>query len=276
MSSIFLLVLFFTLSSVPQVISIENTTNPANPDFWMVYDIEVDEPKTSTRRQPPSCILAEMKANIDIFGSNLPSFSYDLFPNETQAENYTCGEVTSDQPEQKLIINWQPDSEMVFFFRQENGSNLLHHVVLRMLIPLDEKEESYYELVAESAWDLELMKVPNLFAFVCKKPILIPMDATVSKIPNDDTPLLSNGELIEPMTINYNATLVLADVKMELFRVKRYYNDFTHLQYDCEYGWPYDWVAHTITTVVLVLAVALFVNFTVRFYTKKEHNNNED
>ena len=54
-------------------------------DFWMVYDTEDDESKTSTHRQPPSCILAEMKAKIDIFGSHLPSSSYDLFPNETQA-----------------------------------------------------------------------------------------------------------------------------------------------------------------------------------------------
>ena len=83
------------------------------------------------------------------------------------------------------------------------------------------------------------------------------------------------GELVEPMSINYNATLELADIKMELFRVKRYYNDFTHLQYDCEYGWPYEWVAHTISTASLVLAILLVVNFTYRFYKDKEPNNNE-
>ena len=64
-----------------------------------------------------------MKAKIDIFGSRqlfLPSSSYDLFPNETRAENYTCGDL--GEPEQKLILNWQPDSEIVFFFRQQNVS----------------------------------------------------------------------------------------------------------------------------------------------------------
>merc|ERR1712168_228916 len=276
MPSILLYILFFTLSSGPTNIFAQNTTNP---DLWVVYDTEVEESKTSTRRQPPSCILAGMKAKIDIFGSHLPSSSYELFPKETQAENLTC-EIGSDQPEQKLILNWHPDSVVAFFFRQENGSNLLQHVNLRILIPLDEYEESYYELVAESEWDLEMMKAPNLFAFFCKNPIYIPMEATVSKVKTNDqatthTPLLSDGELIEPMSFKYNATLELADVKMELFRVKRYYNDFTHLQYDCEYGWPYEWVAHTILTVSMILAVALFVNFTVRFYKGKEPNNND-
>ena len=65
-----------------------------------------------------------------------------------------------------------------------------------MLIPLDEKEESYYELFAESDWDLEKMKAPNYFAFVCKQPVLIPMDAKVSKImTNDNTSThLSDGK----------------------------------------------------------------------------------
>ena len=72
----------------------------------------------------------------------------------------------------------------------------LNFFFVRMLIPLDEKEESYYELFAESDWDLEKMKAPNLFAFVCKQPVLIPMDAKVSKImTNDNTSThLSDGK----------------------------------------------------------------------------------
>ena len=72
----------------------------------------------------------------------------------------------------------------------------LNFFFVRMLIPLDEKEESYYELFAESDWDLEKMKAPNLFAFVCKQPLLIPMDAKVSKImTNDNTSThLSDGK----------------------------------------------------------------------------------
>ena len=67
------------------------------------------------------------------------SLLLDLFQtNETRAENLTCGSVGEDSgdPEQKLILKWHPDSEMVFFFRKKNEFNILHHVVLRMLIPL--------------------------------------------------------------------------------------------------------------------------------------------
>jgi len=270
MSSIFLYILFFTFLCIPKVMSAKNTTDH---EIWVVYDTEVEDSKSSTHGQPPSCILAEMKAKIGIFDSLLPSTSYDLFPNGTHAENYTCVGI-GDQPEQKLILNWHPDSELVLFFRQENDSNLLHHVVLRMLIPLDEKDESYYELVAESAWDLEMMRAPNLFAFVCNKPLYIAMEAKVSKITtSNDTPLLSDGQLAIPTSVDYNATLELANVKMELFRMKRYYNDFTHLKYDCDYGWPYEWVAHTILVIALVLGVAVFVNFTSRFLKKKELDN---
>ena len=137
-----------------------------------------------------------MKAKIDIFGSILPSTSYNLFPNGTQVENYTCGGL-GDQPdpEQKLVLNWHQDSELVLFFRQENNFNSLHHVVLRMLIPLETEEDSYYEILAESAWDMELMLTPYLFAFVCKNPLNILMKAKVSKITTkDDTPLLADGK----------------------------------------------------------------------------------
>jgi len=264
MSSIFLYILILTISSITKVKSAENTTDP---DRWVVYDNEEFDSKSSNHRLP-SCILAEMKGKIETFGSILPLKSYDLFPNGTEAENYTCGGI-DDQPEQKLVLNWQQDSELVMFFRQKDDFNLLHHVVLRMLIPLVNEEESYYELYAESAWDLELMRVPNLFAFVCKNPLHIPMQARVSKITSkDDTPLLSDGQLAVPTSVDYNATLELTNVKMELFRLKRHYNDFTHLQYDCEFGWPYKWVAHIIHIIVWILAILLLVNFTSRFYFK--------
>ena len=73
----------------------------------------------------------------------------------------------------------------IYAFFCSQDFNLLHHVVLRMLIPLEGKDESYYELVAESDWDLEMMRAPTLFAFVCKKPLHIPMEAKVSKITDD-------------------------------------------------------------------------------------------
>ena len=75
-----------------------------------------------------------------------------------------------------------------------------------MLIPLVNEEESYYELYAESAWDLELMRVPNLFAFVCKNPLHIPMQARVSKITSkDDTPLLSDGKKQCVLYLNFRS-----------------------------------------------------------------------
>ena len=82
MTSIFLCILFFTLSSIPKVTSAKNTTDL---ETWVVYDSEVDDSTLSNHLQP-SCILAEMKAKIDIFGSILPSTSYNLFPNGTQVE----------------------------------------------------------------------------------------------------------------------------------------------------------------------------------------------
>ena len=41
-----------------------------------------------------------------------------------------------------------------------------------------------------------------------------------------------SGQLSTPMSVTYNATLELTDVMVELFRIKRYYNNFTHLKYD--------------------------------------------
>ena len=41
-----------------------------------------------------------------------------------------------------------------------------------------------------------------------------------------------SGQLSTPMSVTYNATLELTDVMIELFRIKRYYNNFTHLKYD--------------------------------------------
>ena len=85
---------------------------------------------------------------------------------------------------------------------------------------------------------------------------------------NYDFLFLWLGQLAVPTSVDYNATLELTNVKMELFRLKRHYNDFTHLQYDCEFGWPYKWVAHIIHIIVWILAILLLVNFTSRFYFK--------
>ena len=65
---------------------------------------------------------------------------------------------------------------------------------------------------------------------------------------------------------HYNASLILTDVKLEVFRMKRYYNDITHLKYDCETGWPYEWVSNSILTLGFVLGFAMYLNFAVLYY----------
>lgn len=103
--------------------------------LWVVYDVDDDNSQETTpHQQPPSCILAGMKAKIDIFGKHqLPSSEYDLFPspNETTATNYTCGSI--GELEQKLILNWQPSSEIVFFFRQSNVG--ISALIILFIIP---------------------------------------------------------------------------------------------------------------------------------------------
>lgn len=63
-----------------------------------------------------------------------------------------------------------------------------------------------------------------------------------------------------------SAVLTLEDTRLEVFRVKRYYNDLTHLKYDCIVGWPYDWVAHTILAVSLVFAICISVDFARKIF----------
>ena len=61
---------------------------------------------------------------------------------------------------------------------------------------------------------------------------------------------------------------------------KFYESDFNFksliFRYDCVVGWPYQWVAHTILVIALVLAVTLFVNFTSRFLKSKQSEYNHD
>ena len=217
--------------------------NRTEAGLWVVYDF--DDDNSTPHQQPPSCILAGMKAKIAVHGeSHLPSLAYDLFPSSTTATNYTCGSI---EPEQKLILNWQPDSEAVFYFRQNNDSNYLHHVELRMIV------DDQYVIHANTKWDLNLMSVPLLFAFVCPKPLEIEMIAKVSKH--------EGGLLCE----SCNATLILTDTKIEVFRQKRYYNDLTHLKFRCDFGWPYVWVGHTILITTIVLGLIIFADFSIRY-----------
>ena len=51
---------------------------------------------------------------------------------------------------------------------------------------------------------------------------------------------------------------------------------FIIYRYDCVVGWPYQWVAHTILVIALVLAVTLFVNFTSRFLKSTQSEYNHD
>lgn len=58
-----------------------------------------------------------------------------------------------------------------------------------------EEEDANYILHAESAWNLNMMSVPTLFAFVCHKPFKISMVAKVVKNSNDKSALNDGGKL---------------------------------------------------------------------------------
>ena len=52
------------------------------------------------------------------------------------------------------------------------------------------------------------MRAPTLFAFVCTKPVLIPMEAKVSKITTtDNAPLLSDGIVNKKIYLKFDKSL---------------------------------------------------------------------
>lgn len=145
----------------------------------------------------------------------------------------------------------------------------------------EEEEDANYVLHAESAWNLNMMSVPTLFAFVCHKPFKISMVAKVVKNSNDK--LNDGGKLFfttqDPWCFKIqflgilceacSAMLTLEDIQVEVFRVKRYYNDLTHLKYDCIVGWPYQWVSHTILCLGLLFALCISIDFTRKMMFKR-------
>ena len=73
-------------------------------------------------RGEPTCILARMEARIHIIG--MPAvfkeqMAFEILSNETTASNYTCDAGDKEQ----LILDWYPDSEMIFDFRRGNVRN---------------------------------------------------------------------------------------------------------------------------------------------------------
>ena len=106
-----------------------------------------------------------------------------------------------------------------------------------------------YRLEAYSQRNLNYMKVPRLFAYVCPRPFNISMDVKVKEI----TSGISGNTTSR--TISAKALLYLNDLRMEVFREKRFYEDITHLKYFCDLGWPYGWVP--IATFIFVLCFGL-------------------
>ena len=95
------------------------------------------------------------------------------------------------------------------------------------------------------------MNVPRLFAYVCPRPFNISMDVKVKEITSDS----GVNANTYPRTISAKAILYLNDLRVEVFREKRFYEDITHLKYFCDLGWPYGWVP--IATFIFVLCFGL-------------------
>ena len=104
-----------------------------------------------------------------------------------------------------------------------------------------------YQLEAYSQRYLNYMNVPRLFAYVCPRPFNISMDVKMKEI--------SENENATSRTISAKAILYLNDLRIEVFREKRFYEDITHLKYFCDLGWPYGWVP--IATFIFVLCFGL-------------------
>ena len=56
--------------------------------------------------------------------------------------------------------------------------------------------------------------------------------------------------------INTIGDLTLSDIKLELFRELRFYEDITHLKYLCDVNWPYKWVPFAVFGFVLSFALS--------------------
>eukprot|EP00093_Oithona_nana_P001748 01748.XXX_657_1751_1 [CDS] Oithona nana genome sequencing. len=219
-------------------------------DLFVVYDYFNDG--DSSHKQPPSCILATFKAKLilddgielDILPSNLTWIS---------THNHTCGE-----EHQTLELFWDEDSSMILSFTREPNSTafyFLDRVQLRCKFSaISEDNFGRMDISADSGANLNLFKTPRFFAYVCQEPLNVSLPVNVS----------THGvKFIEP-----KATLQLTQVKFEAFREDRYYDDITHLRYDCIKGWPYLVVEVTICSIVTILAIVTIFQLLRRYKSR--------
>ena len=115
-------------------------------------------------------------------------------------------------------------------------------------------EDGRMDIIADSGPNLDLFQTPKLFAYVCKEPLNVSLPVNVS----------THGVKF----VESNATLQLTSVKFEAFREDRYYDDITHLKYDCINGWPHLVVEVTICSIVTILAIVTIATL-LRRYKKR-------
>jgi len=252
--------------------------------FWSVFDYQ-DLDQKDKGKPPPSCVLAGLKADLTfehIFGSLVNSTNSKLeellndlrvgenethfkrFLRHARAQNLTCNDPSTwTEAGQRLILSWEPDSTLNFHFRQgkdENGTvhNSLNHVYLKMVIYNSTNEK--YTLEAQSQRNLKTMVVPKLFAYVCDIPMNISMNIAIYREDENGT---------STKVTETRGQLTLHDIKIELFREKRFYEDITHLKYRCNVGWPYQWVPYALFAFVLFFGMVCTCAFCIRYHKKK-------
>jgi len=217
-------------------------------DLFVVYDYFNDG--DSSHKQPPSCILATFKAKLILDDG----IELDILPTnltEISTNNHTCG----DQ-HQTLELFWDEDSAMnLSFTRQPNSTAFyfLDRVQLRKFSAISE-DNGRMDISADSGPNLNLFKTPRFFAYVCQEPLNVSLPVNVS----------THGvKFIEP-----KATLQLTQVKFEAFREDRYYDDITHLKYDCIRGWPYLIIEVSICSIVTILALVTIFTLLRRYKSR--------
>ena len=263
-----------------------NASRYKEKGLFAVFDYETDE-DVGKGKPPPSCIIAGMKAHLKLFhdlnDENRNSTVLKLLHN-AWAKNHTCHlRSPHGEKRQKLKLLWKNDpimadgglseyrsskfSSLTFHFGQRTEDNdeihnFLDYVHLNMIT---ETRQGKYRLEAFSQRNLNYMDVPRLFAFVCPRPFNISMNVKVNEI---------NGNS-SSRSISAKALLYLNDLRVEVFREKRFYEDITHLKYFCDLGWPYGWVPIATFIFVLcfgLLCVSVFIFNYIRNSKKRKSN----
>lgn len=225
-------------------------SNETGIGYWIVYDESTQQNKT----RPASCILASMKVTLEIV--DLAGHNINLtVPVSARAKNNTCGEQM-----QQLELIWQEYDQSSLTFNFENDPNNTFNTMEKVeaLFEVQIDNDTSYTVNVSSHDNLNMTRAPKLFAFVCRHPLRIPLNMSV----------LIKGAEESNETGHFSDTqvnLVLMHTRVETFRVLRYYDDFTHLKYDCVTGWPYQNQNLIVGLSLLAFAILVATCFVIRY-----------